>query len=149
MICRTPQAALLVATGGQPASAGLQVRPNPFIRGAAPVYIRPEDFPLREAEPSEWETEVDEPSAIPGWSEDLDRRAKRGGTAGQRGGPGVQGRGRGGVGREDVRGGRGRRAPGRGGDAGRVAGGRAGRTSVPRLQHDDPFDVPLEALTVS
>lgn len=151
------QAALRVSAAAAATPSLLHVPPNPFLRGAAPVYIRPEDFPksIARAEKEEYRGAVHEGNtSIPGWSPEMDsgRKEKSGHRKGGKDvsrGASVHGNGGGTT--------KGGSISAAGASAGRgqdvrtdVSVGRVrGQSRVPRVQHDSLFDMPLDALTVA
>lgn len=153
------QAALRVSAAAAATPSLLHVPPNPFLRGAAPVYIPPEDFPKSAAgaKKEEYYEDVEEgTTSIPGWSPEMDRARNdksRSGyrKAGKDVSRGASSREKGGgpkIGGPVNAGGS---SAGRGQD-GRTddSVGRVGRQSrVPRVQHDSLLDLPLDALAVS
>jgi hypothetical protein len=142
------QAALRVAEAASSLDSVQHIRPNPFLRGEAPVYVRPENYPVKPrdfgAEDDLGPDEDDALSTIPGWTPEMDcRRADKGGR---------RKKGAANSGQAKRRGNRGD------GTAGEPPGG-SRRTSasradavqarVPRVQHEDSFDLPMDSLVVA
>lgn len=112
------------------------------------MYIRPADFPKEQPEVDEEAEgapdEEEAQGAIPGWTAEMDGRRKE-----------KSGRRKGGAGpKVQSKGGRGPQSENRTGPSGGSAQGTASRckrvqTRVPRVQHEEAFDLPLDVLTVA